>query len=151
MKGSIEEWIDFLKNNPEKVKIQAGVDFDTLQQIKKRYNLPYIPTSYAKLLRFSNGLVLFGGEVFFFGIDKGDGTISDWNSLYELNQPQFKSTMPESEKVLLIGGNMMGDYFGINYKDKEPEIVYISPELNKAWGYKSLEDFMESMWEEWSE
>ena len=147
-KYSVEKWIQLYKTLPNSMKLNQGISREKILDFLKT-NHYYAPEEYIAFLELSNGATLFDGRVEIWKIPDEDGeNVPKWKSIVFMNQESVKADFPDIDGVFLIGGNYLGDYIGICMKDKEFDLIYISPETGESWNYYTFVDWLDEMWKE---
>ena len=146
-KYTIEKWVELYKSLPRSMKLNAGIDRKDILLFLEKYGY-HAPEDYIEFMQFCNGASLFNGKVTIWEIPMSDEKIPDWKSILYMNQDSVKGDFPDIDGVFLIAGNYLGDYIGICTKDKEFDVIYISPETGETWNYYTFTDWLEDLWKE---
>lgn len=146
-KYTIKKWVELYKSLPDSMRLNPGIDRNNILSFLKK-NDYHAPEDYIEFLELCNGASLFNGKVTLWEIPIGDVQIPNWKSIIYMNQDSVKGGFPDIDGVFLIAGNYLGDYIGICTKDKEFDVIYISPETGETWNYYTFTDWLEDMWKE---
>lgn len=147
-KYTVREWIELYKKLPNSMKLNKGISREKILKFLEM-NHYCVPEEYIEFLELSNGATLFDGKVEIWKIpDKMEEDIPKWKSIVFMNQESIIKDFPDIKDVFLIGGNYLGDYIGVCMKDKEFDLIYISPEMDESWNYYTFTDWLDEMWKE---
>lgn len=146
-KYTVEQWVDLFRSIPTAMKLEAGIVRQDILSFLEKNNFQ-APEEYIRFLELSNGASLFNGKVQIWKIPTEGEVVPNWKSIVYMNLESVKGEFPDIDGVFLFANNYLGDYIGICTKDKEYDIIYISPETGETWNCYTFTDWLEETWED---